>query len=293
MVVTDTKGPQNDHAVQVESGVDWAECWRANRMHATLTESTLHYWSDRAQRFKATSHPTGYARTFLERTEFRDGETVIDMGCGAGTLALPLAMQGHRVIACDYSQQMLDRLVQFAEMAGVASNIEPYCVSWSDSWDELPVADVFLASRSLCTRDLGATLQAMEAHTRRRCCMTVPTYLSPRHDTTMLNAIGRTEILPSEDVYVVNLLMQMGRLPEVSYIKRVYPPVGEDLHDVREAFEREDGPFTPEESKLLDEFIANNYKVATDSLGVSIVHRSYVREVCWAYIAWDVPSKDV
>lgn len=290
MVEEDAAGLPASHQIQVESGIDWAERWCSNRMHATLTESTLHYWSDRAQRFKATSHPMGYARMFLERTDVRDGETIIDMGCGAGTLALPLAMQGHRVVACDYSQQMLDRLVQFAEMAGVASNVEPHCVSWADSWDELPVADVFIASRSLCTRDLGSTLRDIEAHTRRRCCLTVPTYFSPRHDTAMRQAIGRTEIVPSEDVYVINLLMQMGRLPEVSYIKRVYPPAGEDLHDVREGFEREDGPFTPEESKLLDEFIENNYKVATDSLGVPIVHRSYVREVCWAYIAWDVPS---
>lgn len=291
MIVEDTIGIRDDHETQVESGVDWAECWRANRMHATLNESTLHYWSDRSQRFRATSHPTGYARAFLDRTPLLDGETIIDMGCGAGTLALPLAMQGHTVIACDYSQAMLDRLAQFAATAGVASNVEPHCISWSDSWNELPVADVFIASRSLCTRDLGATLANMEAHTRRRCCMTVPTYMSPRHDTTMRHAIGRTEILPSEDVYVVNLLMQMGRLPEVSYIKRVYPPVGEDLHDVREAFEREDGPFNPEESRLLDAFISNNFKVAMDSLGVSIVHRSYVREVYWAYIAWDVPPK--
>lgn len=292
MIVGDTNGMQNDHETQVESGVDWAKCWKANRMHATLNESTLHYWSDRSQRFRATSHPTGYARVFLDRTPLLDGETIIDMGCGAGTLALPLAMQGHPIIACDYSQAMLDRLTQFATIAGVTSNIEPHCISWADSWDELPVADVFIASRSLCTRDLGATLVNMEAHTRRRCCMTVPTYMSPRHDTTMRHAIGRTEILPSEDVYVVNLLMQMGRLPEVSYIKRVYPPVGEDLDDVREAFEREDGPFTPEESRLLDAFIADNFKVATDSLGVSIVHRSYVREVYWAYIAWDVPPKE-
>lgn len=278
-------------AHQVESDIDWAELWKTNRMHATLSESTLHYWSDRTYRFKATSRPSGYARAFLERTHLGDGESVIDMGCGAGTLALPIAMEGHKVFACDYSQPMLDRLEQFAGMAGVSSNIETYHVSWADSWDDLPVADVFIASRSLCTRDLYTSITNMEAHTRRRCIVTVPTRFSPRHDSTMLEAIGRHGIVPSEDVYVTNLLMQMGRLPELSYIKRLYPPVGEDLLDVREAYEREDGPFTPEESKKLDEFIAQNFKMATDSLGVSIVHRSYVREVCWAYIAWDVPAK--
>lgn len=291
-MVANSNGVQSEPlAHQVESDIDWSELWKTNRMHATLSESTLHYWSDRTYRFKATSRPSGYARAFLERTHLGDGESVIDMGCGAGTLALPIAMEGHKVFACDYSQPMLDRLEQFAGMAGVSSNIEPYHVSWAESWDDLPVADVFIASRSLCTRDLYGSIANMEAHTRRRCIVTVPTRFSPRHDSAMLEAIGRHGIVPSEDVYVTNLLMQMGRLPELSYIKRLYPPVGEDLLDVRETYEREDGPFTPEESKKLDEFIAQNFKMATDSLGVSIVHRSYAREVCWAYIAWDVPAK--
>ncbi len=287
-----SRARRNDRAVQIESGIDWAEKWRADEMHSTLTEEDLHFISDRARRFKTAAQPSGYAREFLDRADIRPGESVLDMGCGGGTLALPLAIGGHHVVACDYSTAMLRRLEQFADLAGVGENVEVERVSWTDSWDGLPVADVFIASRTLRTRDLAQTVRNIEAHTRRRCFVSVPTYLSPHHDLVMLNAIGRSDAIAGEDVYLVNLLMQWGRLPELSYIRRSYPSLGESLDEARDSYEREDGPFTPEESQKLDAFIADNYKVATDSLGGSILHRSYPREVVWAFVAWDVPPKE-
>ena len=263
---------RNDGAVQIESGIDWAQKWRTDGMLSTLTEEDLHFISDRARRFKVTARPSGYAREFLDRADIRDGESVLDMECGGGNLALPLAMGGHRVVACE--------------------NLTVEQVSWADDWEDLPTVDVFIASRTLRTHDLAQTVRNMEAHTRRRCFVTVPTRLSPHHDLEMLRAIGRSDAIPGEDVYLVNLLMQMGRFPELSYIRRPYPSLGESLDEARDSYEREDGPFTPEESKRLDAFIAENYKVATDSLGGTILHRSYQRDVVWAFVAWDVPSTE-
>ncbi len=286
-----SRAHRNRKAVQIESGIDWAEKWRADEMHSTLTEEDLHFISDRARRFTSAARPSGYAREFLDRADIKPGESVLDMGCGGGTLALPLAIGGHHVVACDYSPAMLKRLEQFAALAGVAENVEVKNVSWTDSWDGLPVADVFIASRTLRTRDLAQTIGNIEAHTLRRCFVSVPTYLSPHHDLKMLRAIGRSDAVPGEDVYLINLLMQLGRMPELSYIRRPFPSLGESIDEARDVYEREDGPFTPEESEKLDAFIAENYKLAMDSSGGSILHRSYQRDVVWAFISWDVPPK--
>jgi SAM-dependent methyltransferase len=49
---------------------------------------------------------------------------VIEIGAGTGRIAIPLANAGHRVIAVDRSNAMLDRLVANATAAGVADRIE-------------------------------------------------------------------------------------------------------------------------------------------------------------------------
>lgn len=273
-------------AFQPESGLDWNVLWLAELGGYSGVEDEG-YWDSRSTNFKALGTRDGYADGFLTRAALRPGETVIDMGCGSGALTLPLAAEGHRVVACDLSGGMLDRLRCQAEADGLLGNLDVRKMSWLDSWDDLPVADAFFASRSLFSRDLRATLLKMEAHARRRVCATVSTFCSPRHDLAMLRAIGRAPRHHSEHVYLVNLLMQMGRLPELSYLSHVRPVFAADRAQVRAAFEAEDGPFTPEESERLDAFIEENYQVTHGADGVPRVVRSYDRIVHWAFVAWE------
>ena len=218
----------------------------------------------------------------------RPGETVIDMGCGTGSLALPLANEGVNVVACDLSSGMLGKLREQAEADGVIDNLDIRKVSWLDSWEDLPVADVFFASRSLFSRDLRETLLKMEAHTRRRVCIAVSTSFSPGHDHEMLKAIGRPEPNLSEATYIVNLLLEMGRLPELSYILHNRPVFGETIEEVRANYEREDGPFTPEEEALLNAHIAKHYSMGVDEEGNPVVLRDYRHRNEWAFISWNL-----
>lgn len=277
-------------AVQPESGLDWRALWVAERSGHDGVEDEA-YWDRRSVGFSASCQRSGYAQEYLDRACIRPGESVIDMGCGSGTLALPLAAEGHRVVACDLSGGMLGRLREQAEASGIAGNLDIRKLSWLADWDDLPVADVFCASRSLFSTDLYKTVLKMEAHTRRRVCLTVSTFDSPMHDRTMLRAIGRNGVFKAEHVYIVNLLMQMGRLPELSYIGHVRPSFGDTPAEVRAEFEREDGPFTPEESAKLDAFIAEHYAPTTRPDGTPTMTRSYDRKVRWAFVAWDVPSR--
>ena len=276
---------------QAESCLDWHALWMgACRRFSESTEADNEaYWDERSATFPATCQRGGYVDDFLTRAGIQPGESVIDMGCGSGTLALPLAADGHHVYACDLSSGMLARLKEQAAGEGVAANIEARKLSWLANWDDLPQADVFLASRSLYSLDMYETFLKMEAHTRRRCCITVGTQGAPGHDPVMRAAIGRPVQQKHEHVYLVNLLFQMGRNPELSYISHVKPVFGDSLEAVRADYERDDGPFTPEESAALDAFLAENFQVVDLSDGTRKVKRSYDRVVRWAFIAWDVP----
>lgn len=277
-------------SVQRESGLNWRELWIAERRHHDGVENE-EFWDKRSVGFAATCQRSNYAQEYLDRALVRPGETVIDMGCGSGTLALPLAADGHRVIACDLSGGMLAKLEEQACAGGIRDNLDIRKMSWLADWEDLPTVDVFLASRSLFSTDLYETILKIERHTRRRVCLTVSTLESPGHDTTMLNAIGRGADRRAEFVYIVNLLLQMGRMPELSYIAHVKPVFGDTHAEIREEFEREDGPFTPEESTLLDAFIERNFEPARREDGTPMVKRAYERMVRWAFISWDVPAR--
>lgn len=278
--------PHSTPATQPESAADWAELWKRDVAQPALTANEL-YWTSRAHGINVVTQRGGYASELLARIDIRPGETLIDMGCSTGSLAIPLATQGNRVIACDFSTVMLARLEQTARASGVAENIETRKLFWFDSWDDLPVADIFVASRPLYARDLPAAILNIEAHARRRCFVTVSTRQSVRHDPVMLEAIGRTPPTRSESVYFANMLAQMGRFPEISYVTRNIPAFGESLQDVREEYERQDGPFTAQESEQLDAFIRQNFHVITDSEGLSMLHRTYKRPATWAFISWN------
>ncbi|SDS74483.1 class I SAM-dependent methyltransferase [Microlunatus soli] len=49
---------------------------------------------------------------------------VLDVGCGAGRIAVPLALQGHRVTGIDISDGLLVRARQFAEAVGACAGFE-------------------------------------------------------------------------------------------------------------------------------------------------------------------------
>ena len=61
--------------------------------------------------------PLYYAKSYARRTEdvayyrslaVQDGGPILEYGCGAGRIALPIARQGIRVVGVDLSREMLD-----------------------------------------------------------------------------------------------------------------------------------------------------------------------------------------
>ena len=132
-------------------GFDWAQAWRDKAAMRKRADS-VEFWNNRAPSFAKTAGVSPYARTFLELADVHEGETVFDMGAGSGTLALPLARDGFKVFAGDFSSVMLDLMMERAELEGIGHLITTKVMAWEDEWDA-PVCDVAFASRSIATDD--------------------------------------------------------------------------------------------------------------------------------------------
>lgn len=83
--------------------IDWRAAWIAEQEHRGRSDDATR-WDERSANYAKVSGTSSYASTFLDYAGVREGETVLDMGCGSGALALPLAQDGHEVYACDFSR---------------------------------------------------------------------------------------------------------------------------------------------------------------------------------------------
>ena len=150
-------------------------------------------WDKRARHFRPLE-TAPYARDFMKLLALKPGESVLDMGCGAGSIAIPLAQDGHPVIAADFSPAMLGTLDAGIEYYGLEDCITPLELAWDDDWDLVgPVAkavDVAFASRSVTTTNLKGALAKLDRTARRRCAVTMVANSSPRYDLHLMNAIG-------------------------------------------------------------------------------------------------------
>lgn len=193
-------------------------------------------WDARAVQSSWKRRHDDYSEAFLARLNLDGVATVLDVGCGPGLLSLPIAAQVGHLHALDYSTGMLDGLRATMVRAGV-SNITPWPLSWTDDWHDLPRCDLAIASRSLMVADLEAALRRLDAHARQRACITFAT--GPRAGVPELaELLGRDWVPMPDHRYPINMLLDMGREPNVDYLPESVRDVTQDADGlVRQATE--------------------------------------------------------
>ena len=286
---------------------NWNDEWKAMQAFRKKADDST-YWDGRAATFtsKHGSH-NYYVDRFIELSGIQPGETVFDMGCGAGSLALPLARMGCSVIACDFSQGMLAQLAADQEEQGV-EGIERHLLSWSDDWwaagIEPHCADVAIASRSIVTQDIGDSLERLTRVARRRACITLPCYSSPKIDPQLIEAAGLTNQMGRDFIYAFNILTARNLYPEVSYIDSVrydtFGTVDEAvayMYDVVEQAARGfvTEPELAEALRRVDEWVHANL-IENERAGVPDKHGvpegalrlKNARKTTWAFMAWNL-----
>ena len=272
---------------------DWNEEWKClQNTRRRFDDASA--WDERAKTFPVKhGDQTGYVKRFLELADVAAGETVLDMGCGTGSLASPLAAAGCHVIACDFSQGMLDKMIEDQAQLGI-TGVDSRLMSWSDDWTAHGIADktvdVALASRSIATGDLRDALMKLDRAARRKVCITLPCGPSPRTDGRLLAAAGFEQQVGHDFLYAFNILTSSGINPEVSYIQSVREELFDSFEDacssyaniVRGAVEgiapQSDIDAIP---RRLCTWLETH--LVHDEKGY---HLAENREVIWAFLAW-------
>jgi len=239
------------------------------------------FWNGRAREFSEHAASTGYPAAFLRIMKPRKSWTVLDMACGGGTLAIPLARKVKAITAVDFSERMLEIVEQRCCTGGIA-NVKTLLGRWEDDWDRLGIGvhDVAIASRSLLSEDDGGSIAKLDRIAEKAVYISTQVGDGP-FDRKLLESVGREFKQRPDYIFYVNLLYEMGIRANVTFISESNPNSWESPE---EAFEDQrwmlQGMTDEEEEKL------RTY------LGQCLVRVKgrwrlpYSRNYCWAVLYW-------
>jgi SAM-dependent methyltransferase len=267
--------------------------WNAEWMRLSDRREVAHdaaFWDRRARDFRGGDEASPYVAGFIAYMRMRPGESVLDVGCGSGALALPLARAGHHVVAVDFSAGMLDVLRRRASADGLR-NVKTIHAGWDDDWHAAGVgdADVVIASRSLDVRDLRAALQKLDAFARRRVCLTLPAEGLLYPQLLAHEAVGRPYTTRGDQDTAVNVLRQMGIEAESRALEHASASRYESLEAALESLRRVVAPADGREERALERYVAEHLVATIHDDGRRMWKLEPEITVRWVFLAWDKP----
>lgn len=196
--------------------IDFAPMYRAHFEAMQRPTSQAAQWDQRAAKIPLSWQPTPYVDYFVQQMQLQPNQTVLDVGCGAGDIALAVALRGHSVQALDFSAQMLERLHERAQALGVAEKITTHHLDWLAPWPQSVVSDVAVASRSTLVADMQPVLHKLHEFAQRRVVLSYPGEAGQRTGPDFpQDHVGAGRIAPY--FYIPALLYQHGQWPELTY----------------------------------------------------------------------------
>lgn len=130
--------------IENPNDVKWAEFW-AERLENKVNKD----WDKAAPGFYKRTKKEDYQIALFEKLILDKDDTVLDVGCGEGSVTIPIAKRVKKVIGLDSSPKMLEYLEKRAD-ANDITNIETILKPIEEiKYDEIGDVDVVVCSRSL------------------------------------------------------------------------------------------------------------------------------------------------
>jgi len=260
---------------------DWNEIWKARqRRHESAKhfDDPSHNWDkkENAARYDSNSR-SGYdarVKTTIDGLALTPESTVLDIGAGPGTLAIPLAPLVREVTAIEPGAGMVDILNDHVQKNGI-TNVRCIQKRWEDvdpARDLGQKYDVVIASLSLTMYDIRKALLKMDAVSGRSVYLywfVDPPFWErmyadlwkPLHDSTYYPG-------PKADC-LWNVLYQQGIYADVEMLplaKEYRFPTRDEMYSF---FKRRFHVTTAEQERVIREYIDPLVRVEADEVVVS------------------------
>ncbi len=256
--------------------IDFAKLYIEQKELSTFKSKSAKDWDEKAEDFNSRVFKSVYVDEFLKRVELGDAKTLLDVGCGPGTLGINLASKLEKVYCADFSHAMLECVEQNAKQRGL-QNVQTIQKSFYDDWSDVPKCDILIASRCMEVKDLEKTLKLLITKAKQ-CYITFKTGGSFL-DEDILNAMEQN-ITPKPDyIYLLNILYNLGIKAQLDFIPSENNRFkAKDAEEFVEKIRWSFGELTAKQEQRLKDFYENTYK-----------YKKHEEFIYWAFVEFETP----
>jgi SAM-dependent methyltransferase len=213
-------------------GVNWDDLWRKQLEEASFRTLGADRWNAGAANWgQAMNGPSNsnYVDQLLTRMNLSPDMTVLDVGCGGGRLAIPMAKRVRHVTALDQAPAMLELTEQYARAESL-HNIKTVNVDWTKARIGIDVEphDIVLSSTSVLVLELREFLTRMDQAAKQRCYLSWGVGANVR-DAQVSAVLGEKYRPQPSYVIIYNLLYSMGIIGNIEICKTTGSRKVEDL----------------------------------------------------------------
>jgi SAM-dependent methyltransferase len=272
--------------------IDWNAMWRQDMdgnqgLRDSVIKDSVKRWDHSAPTWSQSINNGNYSKQMISRMKLQPDWTVLDVGCGAGAMALPLARQVKKVTALDVSSEMLSHLRANASKQGI-NNID-YVNGLMEELivgKDIELHNVVLSSRSigLVQRELRRALAAFNNAANNYIFVTWRA--SERTFTIGLHkAVGRIHHDSPNYIIIVNLLNEMGIFADVELVPVEFSMMYKSFEDATKEwiweFKHRGEPLDENEVTKLKEYFNETFVKRKDGM-----FEVFDRDPAWALISW-------
>lgn len=204
--------------------VDFSQLYRQHKQLAARPSSTAEQWDSKAQDTKIGNLASPYVTALLGLMRLKPTDSLLDVGCGAGAVAVLAAPLVKQVYGLDFSKGMLQLLQANAQHYG-AHNIKSLCKGWGDDWQDVPQCDVVVASRSTLVDDMQMALVQLNQKAKRHVYLTYPAKLSFASRAT-IDPQQQPELATPSYLYIIAILHQLGIQAQLRFLNSKTGQIG-------------------------------------------------------------------
>lgn len=239
-------------------------------------------WDVKAASFAARNKSGAYIDLFLGLLPLEPNISVLDIGSGPGTLAIPIAGKVRSVTAIDFSKGMLEVLEDLA-LAEKISNIKTIHCAWEDDWQARGIRphDIAIASRAMGIFDLKGALKKIDAYATRYVFLSDSIGETP-FDVAAFAAVGRPFTAGPDYIYTINMLYSMGIHPNISVLTLDQEMTFSSMAEAVKSYSWMFNDITADETAALENYLRDQI-VKSETNQLTIRRKAPPR---WAVIWW-------